>query len=513
MDETSRIPTLRDRLHTLRRFRVLIIAIVLAAGGLALGLSLRQDTEYVATAKLQFQDVNQDVGILGSLIQQSTQPAQLAAASAATLTRPEVVQRVKTDLGTSLTVDEIRDAITATAESVSSLVVVDAKAGSARLAADLANTTARVARDEANLRARNRFKAAARNLQRQISELPKDANPLTADSLSRQLTQIRALSRFARPAQIVAPADVPGSPVSPKPLRNTILAVFVGFILAIGVAFFANSLDRRLRSSHEIQTQLQLPLIGHVREEAMGKTAQAVNGNDELSAHHVEAFRILRANLDFLDIDSKMKTVAVTSALPQEGKSTVASSLAFAAASMGTSTLLVECDLRVPVLAKRLGIAQSPGLIDYLVGNATPQQILQPVAVPQATNGSGPVAGTQGSLVCITAGTPHPRAGELLGTERFRAFLEQVSTVYDLVILDTTPLLPVADARTLVPSVDRVLLCVRASRTTRNQALAGKAALDQLPGPVVGLVVTGEQASEETEYGYYTSYAYQDARA
>jgi non-specific protein-tyrosine kinase len=133
--------------------------------------------------------------------------------------------------------------------------------------------------------------------------------------------------------------------------------------------------------------------------------------------------------------------------------------------------------------------------------------------VPQATNGSGPVAGTQGSLVCITAGTPHPRAGELLGTERFRAFLEQVSTVYDLVILDTTPLLPVADARTLVPSVDRVLLCVRASRTTRNQALAGKAALDQLPGPVVGLVVTGEQASEETEYGYYTSYAYQDARA
>lgn len=513
MDETPRIPTLRDRLHVLRRFRILIIAITLAAGGIALALSLRQDEEYVATAQLQFQDVNQDVGILGSLIQQATQPAQLAAASASTLTRPEVVAKVKTDLGTTLTQDEIRDAITATAEPISSLVVVDAKAGTGRLAADLANTVARVARDDANERARNRFKLAARNLERQIEGLGKDTNQATVDSLSRQLTQIRALARFARPAQIVSPAEVPGSPVSPTPVRTTILALFVGLLLALAIAFFANSLDRRLRSSHEIQTQLQLPLIGHVREEAMGKTAQVVNGNDELSAHHVEAFRILRANLDFLDIDSKMKTVAVTSALPQEGKSTVASSLAFAAASMGASTLLVECDLRVPVLAKRLGLPAAPGLIDYLVGNATPQQVLQQVAVPQATNGSGPVQGAAGSLVCITAGTPHPRAGELLGTERFKSFLAQVSQVYDLVILDTTPLLPVADARTLVPNVDRVLLCVRASRTTRNQALAGKAALDQLAGPTVGLVVTGEDASEETEYGYYTSYAYQDSRS
>jgi Mrp family chromosome partitioning ATPase len=152
-------------------------------------------------------------------------------------------------------------------------------------------------------------------------------------------------------------------------------------------------------------------------------------------------------------------------------------------------------------MAKRLGAEQGPGLSDYLIGQATPSEVVQ--RIPLTQNGDGPAP----TLVAITAGSPTPRPAELLASKRFAAFLEQVRDAYDVVVLDSTPLLSVGDALQLVPRVDGIVLCVRAEQTTREQARAARQALEHFPDRPIGVVVTGVKPGHELDYGYY-SYAY-----
>jgi capsular exopolysaccharide synthesis family protein len=174
-----------------------------------------------------------------------------------------------------------------------------------------------------------------------------------------------------------------------------------------------------------------------------------------------------------------------------------------ASAEAGKRTLLVECDLRRPVLAGRFGLNEGPGLSDYLTGNAEPHEIIQVV-----TSDAGDDALREPPsepLVCITAGSPPPRPADLLGSERFRAFLDEVSSVYDTVIVDTAPLLTVADTLEIVPHVSCVLLCVRLQQSTRDQANAAGEALARLPKRPTGLVLTDVQDTGEGYYGYYAA--------
>jgi capsular exopolysaccharide synthesis family protein len=169
-------------------------------------------------------------------------------------------------------------------------------------------------------------------------------------------------------------------------------------------------------------------------------------------------------------------------------------------AAAGNRTLLVECDLRTRVLADRFGLAEEPGLSDFLAGHSAPSDILQvvPAPGPETSNGSTPP-----SLVCITAGSAPPRPADLLSSDRFAAFLEQVESAYERVIIDCPPLLPVADTREIVPRVDCVLMCVRLNRTTREQARAAHDALERLPTRPVGLVLTDFTERDKGFRGYY----------
>jgi capsular exopolysaccharide synthesis family protein len=198
--------------------------------------------------------------------------------------------------------------------------------------------------------------------------------------------------------------------------------------------------------------------------------------------------------------------VLVTSSGPQEGKSTVAAGLAVATAEAGKRTLLVECDLRQPVLADRLGIKAAPGLTDYLTGNAQPHEILQPVGVAQPLNGTGPLQASESlasNLVCISSGSRVARPAEQLGSKRFHDFITEVSAVYDTVILDTAPLLSVADTLAIVPAASLLLVCVRLERTKRDQAGAARAALDRLPARPVGIVITDARHQGDGYYDFY----------
>lgn len=511
MTEKPRYASLRDYLQVIRAQWLIIVSITAVAGGVAYFVAQRQESRYEATATIAFQDVSQQLSLLGASVSPNVPPEQQPAARAQTINEPAVARRVKRALKSPLAAATIQGAIVTSVDPRSFLVHVTAAWGDPSFAARLANEFARQAAIFTNKETRAQYAATLPELRGRLdrlgTSLPDQAERA---ALIGTLTRVEFLSINSRLARTVQMARKPGIPVSPKPMRQAALGLLLGLALGLFVAFVRDSLDQRLRSVRDIQSQLGFPLLGHVPSEAMGKVARIGNGRNGQIDEDLEAFRILRQNLEFLSVDPPMRSVLVTSPLPEEGKTTVAASLACSLVIAGKQTLLLGCDLRRPALAAMLNLPQAPGLTDYLAGRADLQEILQvlPLASPPVTNGAGgrsPKSGEElGSLVCIMAGTPSPRPTELLGSEGFRTLLEAVTGIYDIVVLDSSPLLSVADTLELLPQVDGRLICIRSSHTTRGQALAAKSALEHYPARPTGLVVTGLRPRDAAEYGYYS---------
>lgn len=503
MDQTAETRTLRDYLRVLRERRILILATVVIAIAAALGYAAVKTPEYEATATINYKNPEEDLPIVGTAIGPQLQPEKNAAANARLVTRNDVVERVQKGLGSGREVDQIKESITTEVEPDSNLIGITARAGDAEEAAKLANEFAAQTEIVAREEARDTFKNDAKRLARQLRNQPSaDSDPLLApltaaakqDSVSRLIT----LSTIADPVDITRSAEEPAHPATPHPIRDTLIAAALGLLLGIGAAFMRHSLDRRLTDSHDVQHALGLPLVGYVRSETLGMVGLSANGRSRVSEDDLEGFRILRANVDFLAKDRDLRSIVVTSALPEEGKTTVASWYAYASAIAGRNTLLLECDFRRPTVAQRLGLDVSPGLSDFLMGEATPKEVLRSVAVegPQAVK----------TLPVIPAGARAFEPAEMLGSDAFEGFLDQVTRAYDLVIIDSAPLLPVGDTLELIPRVDGLLLCVRLDQTTRDQALAASQAMQHVADTPKGLVVTGIRSG--SEYDYYGYYSY-----
>jgi Mrp family chromosome partitioning ATPase len=517
MNDQPRYATLRDYLRVVRQQRWLILGITLVFAGAALALSLGDKPTYQAEVSLRFVDPASDADLVGATSFPSTTPDALAAASAEVVTRPGVLQDVRRRLKTKLSVDELTKQVDAKPEALTNFVVVRATSNTSRFAAALANAFAGEVVRVTTKAERKRFLELAAAMRKSYSGQRRSTNQFSRELFAERVSRVKALGRTAEPVVVARAAEVPKDPISPKPTRNTILGGIIGLVLGLIIAFVRDSLDRRLRGSREIEEQLELPLLGHVSVDAMGRSLVSNNGHKVMTEADLEVFRIVRTNLEFLDVDNPAQIVLVTSGLPGEGKSTVSSALAATAALSGRRTLLVECDLRRPQIAERFGLGDGPGLSDYLAGRAQPAEVLRKVALgpPPSRNGNGNGNGegdhgpdpSAPSLVCITAGSMPPRPAELLGSKKFAAFLEEVRGAYDFVVLDSSPLLSVSDTLELMPRVDGVILCVRAAQTTQEQARAAKAAIDRLPDRPTGLVVTGVKKGDAEDYGYY-SYAY-----
>ncbi len=291
---------------------------------------------------------------------------------------------------------------------------------------------------------------------------------------------------------VVEPAVPPRAPIRPRVELNTLLAGLVGMVLAGAIAYVFEYLDDTLKSPEDISQRLglwTLAAIGRIE----GKTAQ--DRLVTLSAPRspiAEAYRLLRTNFQFAAVDRPLRRIVVTSPGPGDGKSTTAANLAVVFAQGGKSVILVDADLRRPQQHRIFQRTASYGLSTALVDAATPvTSFLQPTDVP--------------GLRLLTSGPIPPNPAELLGSQRMAQLLQVLSQEAEMVILDSPPVLSVADAAILANAADGVVLVADAGRTRREMARRAKESLERAGANLLGMVLN--RMTRQTS-GYYYYYYY-----
>lgn len=327
-----------------------------------------------------------------------------------------------------------------------------------------------------------------------------------------QLGTIEALQTST--AFLVRPADK-AKQIQPRPVRNGLIALLVGIILGVGLAFLREALDTRVRSTEEIE-RLGLPLLARLPEPSRRlRRSNKLVMLAEPNGVHAEAFRMLKTNLEFVNLERDARVIMVTSAIESEGKSTTVANLAVAFARAGIHVALVDLDLRRPILDRFFHGARMPGLTQVALGHAELDDALVhiPLSNGGGHNGSGPANGKapaagSGSLHVLGSGPIPPDVGEFVGTHALETILAELRGRFDLVLVDAPPLLSVGDTRVLSRRVDGILVVARLSVLRRPMVKELSRVLDSCPADKLGFVVTG--ADQEAGYGYGYGYGYYD---
>lgn len=480
-----------------RRLGLVLLCLVLVPVA-ALAFSLTQDELYSASSSLLFRDPGFDESLFGGQAFAGSQDSSREAATNERLVGlPEVSDRTAKAIGKGLSGLQVSDSIEVAAVGESDIVRITATHPDPALAAQIANTQAEqyiVFRRETD---RGKIREAQRLLERRLKTLgPAEQQSDRGRSLQNQVEDLAGLAAVQTGnADQVQTATVPTAPVSPKPLRNTGLGALLGLMLGVGLAFLAEQLDRRLKEPEDVEEAFGLPILGTVpQSRAIERAgAQGQTGGEP----EAEAFRRLRTNLRYFNVDRQIRSVLVTSAAPGEGKTTVSWNLALAAARTGEQVLYLEADLRRPSLSRYLEPSQH-GLSSVLAGVAHFDDVLFSVPVGEFQSGDE----TSGPLVdVISSGPIPPNPAELIESDRMRRLLSQVEELYDLVVIDTPPTSLVADAIPVIAQVNGVIVVSQLGRSDRDDAESLREQLQNLNAPVLGVVLNGHTA-KSLYYGY-----------
>ncbi len=274
---------------------------------------------------------------------------------------------------------------------------------------------------------------------------------------------------------VVEPAQARNSPVSPDVRTNTLLAAGVGVILSLLVIFLLEYVDDTVKTEEDLERSLGLIPLGSVAK-MKGRTEEKLVLSQNPFSAASEAYRVVRSNIQFMSVDRPNKTVMITSAIEGEGKSITAANLGLVMAQAGFRTILVDADLRRPSQHEIFQVSHTPGLTDLLRSS---EQGLQDLLLKTQVE----------NLQILTSGDLPPNPSELLASTRMSQILERLSSEADIVILDSVPLLPVADSAVLANRMDGVVLVVNAGRTRRAELHKALNKLMQADAKIWGAVL------------------------
>ncbi|WP_231498182.1 polysaccharide biosynthesis tyrosine autokinase [Pseudonocardia halophobica] len=330
-----------------------------------------------------------------------------------------------------------------------------------------------------------------------------DPNPNTsaqlADTVADVMTELvadleRPLNAGVPAVQVrlVQPAPVPTDPSSPSMPSLATFGALGGLIIGAAIVVVRNSLDTAIRDTDTIVSATSAPNLGSIAFEPTIETSPLpISTNPRGRA--AEAFRHVRTNLQFVDIDQENRVFAVTSSLPAEGKSTLTANLGLALAATGEPTLLIEADLRRPKLAELFGLEGSIGMTTVLTGQTHPSQAIQ---------------NWRGQLDVLASGQLPPNPSELLGSNAAKKLIADLRPRYRNILIDTPPILPVTDAAALSSAVDGVILVVSEKQTSIGQLRGSVDRLHSAKAIITGTVFTMVQRIGDKS-GYYGGTYYQ----
>jgi succinoglycan biosynthesis transport protein ExoP len=288
---------------------------------------------------------------------------------------------------------------------------------------------------------------------------------------------------------LVEPALRPGAPVRPQTSFNVTLAALLGLMIGVGFAFLAEHLDTSIRSADALESAADAPVVGTIPLFAAAE--QPLPVVREPRSVEAEAFRKLRTNLSFLSVDKGSLCCVVTSPSVGEGKSTVTANLALAIAQSGLRVIVVEADLRRPTVHKLFGVQQRVGTTTVLLDHADVDDALHHL--------------DSESVAVLTSGQLPPNPSELLGSRPMGELVAELRRRADVILIDSAPLLPVADPVVVSQFADGMLLVARAGSTTRDHVKAARAACAKGGAKVLGVVLNAAplNADRAAYYGYY----------
>lgn len=291
---------------------------------------------------------------------------------------------------------------------------------------------------------------------------------------------------------VVTPAVAPSSPSSPNTELNILVGLLGGLVSGLAISILRAALDTKVRGESDFSLVSGAPRLGWVSYDENASRKPLLTQVSPQSPR-AESFRQIRTNLQFATVNSESKTILVTSSVPGEGKSTTATNLAMAMAQAGQRVVLIEADLRRPMVANYLGLESSAGLTTALVGSAQLEDLLQPW---------GP-----DHLYVLSAGKIPPNPSELLGSKAMSQLLHELETMFDVVIIDAPPLIPVTDAAVLAQIVGGVVLVVGAGKIKTQDLEKSLRSLNLVEANLLGVVLNFLPTKGPDAYAYdYYSY-------
>lgn len=346
---------------------------------------------------------------------------------------------------------------------------------------------------------------AGEGIQAKINELQRQIDALDSRATSRRDVLVAQQARFkdrldeieveaglqSGAARVVSTASVPKKPVKPAPVRNALLASIAGVFLGVSLAGLLEYLDDTVMTKDDLaRVTGGLPVLGVVPIVRAWRTRrsglQLTAAGDPMSPAS-EAYRALRTSVQLLGVDRPVRSVQVTSAVAGEGKTTTAANLASSLSASGQRVVLVDCDLRRPRLAEAFGVGNEVGITSVLAGHVSLSDAIQLLT-------------THHHLHLLTAGPLPPDPSELLGSRRASELVFAIQSEFDIVVIDSAPVLPVTDATLLAAWVDATMLVVT-SGATRSKHLRGAIELlRRVDAPLMGTVLN--QATAEAGFGY-----------
>ncbi|MEO7197710.1 MAG: Wzz/FepE/Etk N-terminal domain-containing protein [Solirubrobacterales bacterium] len=485
--------TLRRFIETIRASLGLVLAIVLLVTAAAIAYAVTADDVYEAQAKLLISPIPAtDTSLSGlGLIRESSDPTLDIETAAQLVTTLEVAEEAAAQLDTSDSPEDLLSDVRADPVGQSNIVAIVAKSPTAMGATDLANAFAAAVITVRTEALHRQVAQILPQLNDQLESAP--AGGLASDSLAQQVAQLVTLGAGPDPTfRFETPATPPDNPIWPRPLLTILGGALLGLALASAIAFLLRALDPRLRREEQLREMYRLPILARIPKDRAARSNVPLRPGS-VSAPTLEAYRTLRATLT--SPRGKDKTRArsflLTSPSPSEGKTSSALNLAAAMAMAGQHTVLIEADLRRPMVGEAVGFSPPHGIAQVLQGEVEVEDAL--VQAP----------GFGANLELLITDRPDRASAELFGLGAGQTLIEEALTHADNVVVDSAPLTAVVDSLPLARQVDGVVIVVRIGKTNlRRIRELGELLAGNGITPVGFVVVETPRPTGELNYYY-----------